>query len=142
MAGCLKGEQASPVNTAVRDALNALLTPYLTGRLGVWSAEEMLRVLGGETESPILVWNDAVRAELLDYLNEQRREHLRCGHSEPSFGAAYVHRRHAHELVVGGVFVGIFNRQSDFPLEEPADFALNLLRRLAADADEVLLSKI
>lgn len=137
LAGYLKGPEASPPNTAVQAALSALLTPYLVTKLGVWSTEEFLKVLSNNTESPILMWNDGTRAQLLDYLAEQQRLHIRSGESDPSFGAAYVHESHAKELVIGGIFVKIYNRQSDFPLENPSDFAVQLLECLRTNPAEV-----
>lgn len=133
----MKGAEASPSNTAVQEALSAMLTPYLVGRVGVWSTEEFLKVLSNNTENPILIWNDRTRAELLDYLGEQQRQHIRSGESDPSFGAAYVHECHTSELMVGGIFVRIYNRQNDFPLENPGDFALRLLDHLRTNIAEV-----
>ena len=127
MGGYLKNEYASPPNNAVQEALNAMLTPYLVRQLGVWTAEEFLKVLTNNTESPVLIWDNSTRSQLLEFLLSQQREHIRSGESDLTYGATYVHQTHASELIVGGIFVRIYNRQPDFPLENPARFAVDLL---------------
>ena len=137
LGGYLKGDDASPANTAVQAALSAMLTPYLVGRLGVWTPEEFLKVLTNNTESPVLVWDNATRSQLLEFLLEQQRTHIRSGESDPTYGATYLHETNAKELIIGGIFVRVYNRQPDFPLENPADFAVHLLDYLQQHSEQV-----
>ena len=62
LGGYLKGTEASPPNTAVQEVLGAMLTPYLVGRLGVWSAEEFLKVLTKSTANTVLIWDNSLSA--------------------------------------------------------------------------------
>lgn len=137
LGGYLKGNDASPVNTAVQAALSALLTPYLVGRLGIWTPEEFLKTLTINTESPVLVWDNGTRSQLLEFLLEQQRTHIRSGESDPSYGATYVHETSAKELTIGGIFIRVYNRQPDFPLENPANFTVHLLDYLQQDSQQV-----
>lgn len=137
LGGFLKGTDASPTNTAVQEALKAMLTPYLVGRLAVWSAAEFLKTLTNNTESPVLVWDNGTRAQLLEFLAEQQRTHVRSGESDPTFGATYVHETYTKELIIGGIFVRVYNRQPDFQLENPTDFAVHLLAFLQKQPSDV-----
>lgn len=127
LGGYTKGSDASPPNAAVQAALSAMLTPYLVGRLSVWAPEEFLKVLTNNTESPVLVWDNGTRSQLVEFLTEQQRTHLRSGESDPTYGATYMHETNTKELIIGGIFVRIYNRQPDFQLENPSDFAVHLL---------------
>ena len=137
LAGYLTGSDASPANTAVQEALAAMLTPYLAGRLGRWTAEEFLKVLTNNTESPVLIWDNGSRTQLLEFLTEQQRTHIRSGESDRTYGATYVHRVHAKELVIGGIFARVYNRQPDFQLDDPAAFVLHLLDFLSSKHETV-----
>lgn len=59
----------------------------------------------------MLIWDNDTRAQLLEFLLGQQRQHVRSGESDPSYGATYVHQRHADELVIGGIFVRVYNSQ-------------------------------
>lgn len=138
LGGYLKGPEASPPNTAVQEALSAMLTPYLVGRLGVWTPEEFLKVLTNNTENPVLIWDNSTRSQLLEFLLEQQRTHIRSGESDLTYGATYLHDTYAKELIIGGIFARVYNRQPDFPLENPANFVVHLLNYLTQHSQQVL----
>jgi DnaJ family protein C protein 13 len=137
MGGYLVGAEASPANTAVQEALSSMLTSYLVSRLGVWPAEEFLKILTNNTESPVLIWDNSTRSQLLAFLMEQQRTHIRSGDSDPTYGATYIHEIHTKELIIGGIFIRVFNRQPDFTLENSTDFAVHLLDYLQNQSDQV-----
>lgn len=137
MGGYLVGAEASPPNTAVQEALSSMLTSYLVSRLGVWPAEEFLKILTNNTESPVLIWDNSTRSQLLAFLMEQQRTHIRSGDSDPTYGATYIHEIHTKELIIGGIFIRVYNRQPDFTLENSADFAVHLLDYLQNQSDQV-----
>lgn len=139
LGGYLKESDASPPNTAVQEALTAMLTPYLVGRLGVWKPEEFLKVLTNNTESPVLIWDNTTRSQLLEFLVEQQRTHIRSGESDPTYGATYVHETYTKELVIGGIFTRVYNRQPDFSLEDPANFVVHLLDYLSKHFQQAIL---
>ncbi|XP_037280971.2 receptor mediated endocytosis 8 [Rhipicephalus microplus] len=127
-------DEACPPNAAARSALSALLTPYLARKLGVLPAPELLRILTANTENPYLLWDNATRAELREYLREQQRSVVRSGECDESYGANFVYSAHKEELVVGEIFVRIYNEQPTFPLENPRQFALDLLDFVGSQA--------
>ncbi|KAH6928943.1 hypothetical protein HPB50_021773 [Hyalomma asiaticum] len=127
-------DEACPPNATARSALSALLTPYLARKLGVLPAPELLRILTANTENPYLLWDNATRAELREYLREQQRSVVRSGECDESYGANFVYGAHKEELVVGEIFVRIYNEQPTFPLENPRQFALDLLDFVGSQA--------
>lgn len=52
--------------------LNRLLTPFLADKLAASSDEEVLKVLTSNTRNPYLIWENATRAQLIDFLENQR----------------------------------------------------------------------
>lgn len=125
---------ACPPHDGARKALSALLTPYLARKLGVLPAPELLRILTANTESPYLIWDNGTRAELRDYLREQQRSVVRSGECDETYGASFVYSAHREELVVGEIFVRVYNEQPSFPLENPRQFALDLVDFVGSQA--------
>jgi hypothetical protein len=135
---------------------------------------QLLKILNSNTENPYLIWDNATRAQLNEYLldNEKRMvrnvghveftllsvrstvvvicvlgnndtkfcldflilvnmyhevilplKKLQCyvdylqGECDQSFGATFEFEIHAKELVVGEIYVRIYNEQPTFPLE-------------------------
>ncbi|KAL1438694.1 hypothetical protein MTO96_047883 [Rhipicephalus appendiculatus] len=59
---------------------------------------------------------------------------VRSGECDESYGANFVYSAHKEELVVGEIFVRIYNEQPTFPLENPRQFALDLLDFVGSQA--------
>ena len=53
---------------------------------------------------------------------------------DPNFGADFKFSAHKDELVVGNVFVGIYNEMPEFVLEDPNRFAADLLEFINGEA--------
>ncbi|XP_013794496.1 LOW QUALITY PROTEIN: dnaJ homolog subfamily C member 13-like [Limulus polyphemus] len=134
LGGYMKDEKATPENPAVQIALRSLLTPYLSRKLSTMTSSEILKILNSNTENPYLIWNNATRAELTEYLRNQQKIKIRTGDCDPSFGAEFVFTVHSEELVIGDIFVRVYNEQPTFPLENPKGFTLDLLDHLGAQA--------
>ena len=56
------------------------------------------------------------------------------GECDPSFGADFVFSAHEKELIIGEVFVRVFNEQPTFPLDNPKEFTNSLLDFLGSQA--------
>ncbi|GFQ70979.1 dnaJ homolog subfamily C member 13 [Trichonephila clavata] len=128
------GEDETPKNDAVHMSLSALLTPYLANQLGHCDAAEILKILNSNTENPYLIWDNATRAELTEYLKRQRKDKIRSGECDPTFGSDFKFSAHDSELIIGGIFVRVYNEQPTFPLENPKFFTLELLDFLSSQA--------
>ena len=110
-------------------------------------SEEILKLLNSNVESPYLVWDNGTRAELTDFLENERTNSVRRGTCDPHFGSEFKFSAHKDELVVGmyiffaafvcslltfslspgTIFVRIYNQQPMFQLEEPKRFAVDVL---------------
>ncbi|GFR63073.1 LOW QUALITY PROTEIN: DnaJ-like protein subfamily C member 13 [Elysia marginata] len=127
-------EQSTPDNPSVKKSLYALLTPYMAKKLTNESPVELLKILNSNTENPYLIWDNATRAQLSEYLNDQQQKIMKSGDCDPSYGADFVFEIHAQELIVGDIFVRIFNEQPMFVLENPKGFTIDLLDYLGSQA--------
>ena len=131
-------ETGLPTNHLIKNSLNALLTPYLSKQLKNDNVSELLKVLNSNMENPYLIWNNGTRAELCEYLEIQQREKMRSGECpDESYGANFTFSSHADELIVGDIFVRIYNHQPSFPLEDPKHFTRSLMDFLGSQAQYV-----
>ncbi|XP_030062368.1 dnaJ homolog subfamily C member 13 isoform X1 [Microcaecilia unicolor] len=134
LGGYLSEEQATPENPAIRKSLASMLTPYVSRKLVVSSPAEILKMLNSNTESPYLIWNNGTRAELLEFLESQQESMTRRGDCDKSYGSEFVFGDHAKELIVGEIFVRVYNEQPTFQLEFPKAFAASLLDYIGSQA--------
>ncbi|XP_059801619.1 dnaJ homolog subfamily C member 13 isoform X4 [Hypanus sabinus] len=134
LGGYLPGEKATPENPTIRKCLAALLSPYVSRRLSKDSPTEILKILNSNTETPYLIWSNGTRAELLEFLESQQESMIKRGDCDKSYGAEFVFSEHAKELIVGEIFVRVYNEQPTFPLEFPKAFAASLLDYIGSQA--------
>jgi len=127
MGGYLPEPDITPDNPIVKEGLAAMLSPYMAKQLHKNKPHELLKLLNSNSENPYLVWNNGTRAELTDFLEEQRDSAVRRGESDPAFGAEFKFTAHAKELVVGTVYLRIYNGNPTFPLEDPKRFTVDLI---------------
>ena len=107
------------------DLLRKLLTPFVVKKmLSVPNGEdEILKLLNSNHETPVYLWNNTSRTELIDLLTRNSDVCLAAGpESEnlpPLSADEFEYSSHAKELIVGGVFIRVYNEQPQFSLEEP-----------------------
>ncbi|XP_031439701.1 dnaJ homolog subfamily C member 13 isoform X5 [Clupea harengus] len=123
-----------PENPTIRKSLAAMLTPYIANKLATGAPAEVLKLLNSNSENPYLIWNNGTRAELLEFLMDQQESNIKRGECDKSFGAEFVFGDHGKELIVGEIFVRVFNEQPTFPLEYPKAFAASLLDYVGSQA--------
>lgn len=117
MGGLIEKEDlTSPKNPVIEECLVAMLTPYIVSRMKANDVEEILKLLNSNSENPYLVWDNSTRAELTEFLENERTSSVRRGTCDPSFGSNFKFSAHEDELIVGGIFVRIFNIQPMFQL--------------------------
>ncbi|KAH0503542.1 DnaJ-like protein subfamily C member 13 [Microtus ochrogaster] len=134
LGGYLLDDQATPENPTVRKSLAGMLTPYIARKLAVASATEILKMLNSNTENPYLMWNNSTRAELLEFLESQQENMIKKGDCDKTYGAEFVYSDHAKELIVGEIFVRVYNEVPTFQLEVPKEFAASLLDYIGSQA--------
>uniref|UniRef100_A0A3B5MEI7 J domain-containing protein n=1 Tax=Xiphophorus couchianus TaxID=32473 RepID=A0A3B5MEI7_9TELE len=123
-----------PENPTIRKSLAAMLTPFISRKLGTGSPAEVLKLLNSNSENPYLIWNNGTRAELLEFLEGQQEGNIKRGENDKSFGADFMFNDHNKELIVGEIFVRVYNEQPTFPLEYPKAFAACLLDYVGSQA--------
>ncbi|XP_023933252.1 dnaJ homolog subfamily C member 13-like [Lingula anatina] len=139
LGGYTLGDESTPENPVVKKSLAALLTPYMSRKLAndnpaeTWDIE-VLKILNSNTENPYLIWDNATRAELNEFVSDQQQLVIRHGDCDPDFGSTFVYTIHSKELIVGEIFVRVYNEQPTFPLEKPKTFTIDLLDFLGSQA--------
>ncbi|XP_073686489.1 dnaJ homolog subfamily C member 13 isoform X1 [Garra rufa] len=123
-----------PENPAIRKSLAAMLTPYISRKLGSSSPAEVLKLLNSNSETPYLIWNNGTRAELMEFLEAQQESNIKRGECDKNFGSEFLFSEHGKELIVGEIFVRVYNEQPAFPLEYPKAFASSLLDYVGSQA--------
>ncbi|GMT02615.1 hypothetical protein PENTCL1PPCAC_24789, partial [Pristionchus entomophagus] len=123
----------TPENDGVLKSLKALLTPYVCKCMRTMDNDAVLKLLNSNTENPYLIWDNGTRAELLEFVERHRTNQ---GQSE-RFGAEFRLSVHAKELIVGELFVRIYNDQPAFPLDEPKHTCVDLLDYIDKYAEEL-----
>ncbi|XP_071508513.1 dnaJ homolog subfamily C member 13-like [Diadema antillarum] len=134
IAGYQEGDKATPENPAIRKSLNALLTPYIASQLSSENPNQVLKMLNSNTENPYLLWDNATRIELVEFAKEQQASMIRSGECDPQFGADFTFTSHSKELIVGDIFVRIYNDMPTFPLHDAKGFTNALLDFLGSQA--------
>ncbi|PAV78254.1 hypothetical protein WR25_17655 isoform D [Diploscapter pachys] len=122
---CLAGfREDKPANDGVQNSLRALLTPFVCRCIRTESNDAVLKTLNSNAETPYLIWDNATRAEVLEFVERHRTSNEQ---TSELFGAEFNLSIHAKELIVGDIFVRIYNEQPTFPLLEPKKVAVDLL---------------
>eukprot|EP01135_Chromosphaera_perkinsii_P007978 Nk52_evm50s1073 gene=Nk52_evmTU50s1073 len=117
----------------IRNVLNNLLLRYIVDKMDSEGGRtEALKLLAGNCETPYMIWNNASRTELLDYLKEEQSLSVRNGDHDPSRGMAFRYESRGDELLIGDVFVRIYNEQPTFIIEKPQQLCNDIVCYLKA----------
>ena len=131
---CLAGfRKELPDNDGVQRSLQAMLTPYVCKLMREGDNNNVLKVLTNNAENPYIIWDNSSRAELLDFVDK----HKGSTSESELFGAEFQLSAYAKELIVGDIFVRIYNLQPEFKLDEPKKVCLDLLDFLREKAEAI-----
>ena len=123
-----------------RKPIEAMLTHYVASHFveAELNPHELLKMLTSNVEIPYLIWNNATRAELIDYLEQQQKGIIQTGECpDESYGAEFEISIHKSELRVGNIFIRVFNGQPSYPLRDAADFAQALLNYVGGQSQYI-----
>lgn len=138
LGGYLPGELKTPENPVTISALNALITPFLAQQLRKNKPAEILKILNSNSESPYLIWDNGTRTELCEFLECQRQNKLdNSDDGDPSCPIEFSYSTHKEELIIGGIFVRIYNQQPTYCIENPKGFIIDLLEFLASQSEHL-----
>jgi DnaJ family protein C protein 13 len=113
LAGLLDDELHTPPNEIAAKALRAMLTPKLAAMFSHESPRDLLRNLNSNVESPQIIWNSAMRAELLNFVENQRMSQLADGTYDMQAVQDFKYKALTSELHVGDVYLRVYNEQPD-----------------------------
>lgn len=120
--------------------IEAMLTKYVASHFTeeTLNYNDLLKMLTSNIEIPYLIWNKATRAELTDYLEIQQKAIIQSGECpDESYGANFEISSHKDELIVGNVFIRIFNEQPSYPLKDAAHLAQALLNYVGSQSQYI-----
>lgn len=70
---CLGGFRSEhPENDGVQRSLQAMLTPYVCRLMREDDNDKVLKILNSNSENPYIIWDNATRAELLDFVDRNK----------------------------------------------------------------------
>lgn len=107
----------------VRAAIEKILTPYVTNALFQEQPHTILKMLTCNSETPYLIWDNSTRAELLEFL-ESKKFSKEFDISEIE---DFTFSSHSSELVIGNIFIRVYNAQPSYQIEQPKEFIIDLL---------------
>ncbi|XP_053615104.1 dnaJ homolog subfamily C member 13 isoform X2 [Plodia interpunctella] len=127
----LYGPHDSPsANDAhITHALHTLLTQHLCATLCDDDHHELLKTITSNWRTPYLVWDNSTRGELRELLRNIKLDVTEDGPLIPEFH----YTAHENLVPVGGVYIDICNDQPDFPIKNPQQFILDLLKYLQTE---------
>lgn len=117
LGGYMKADLETPYNPVTVAALENLLTSYLARQLSNDKPEEILKTLNSNCYNPYLIWDNGTRAELSEYLKDKLKEKLNGNLNFEHDFSDFNYSSHKEELVIGEIFVKIYNEQPNFPIE-------------------------
>lgn len=127
-----------PDNLQATVAAQTFLTPYIVTQL---PDRTVLKLLNSNQEQAYLVWDNSCRQELIDVLdatrnylvkNEYRLDIDKFGNpSEFGFSA------HKNELIIGEIFVRVYNLQPTTIINDPKKFCSNLIDFLGTSSQYI-----
>uniref|UniRef100_T1HV01 J domain-containing protein n=1 Tax=Rhodnius prolixus TaxID=13249 RepID=T1HV01_RHOPR len=124
LGGYLNGNCTSPHNQRVRQVLETLLTSYLASMLANEDPHEVLKTLTSNCSNPYLVWDNTTRTELMDWLEERRLTRYLDEQFDQIEFSFTVHSKH---LIIGGIFIALYNEQPLYTIQNPKQFVLDIL---------------
>ncbi|KAL2500786.1 DnaJ-like protein subfamily C GRV2 [Forsythia ovata] len=127
LSGLDTSENPAPFNQVAADALRALLTPKLASMLKDTLPKDLLSKLNANLETPEIIWNSSIRAELLKFVDQQRAVQGPDGSYDLKESHSFVYEALSKELYIGNVYLRVYNDQPDFEISEPEVFCIALV---------------
>lgn len=119
-------------------AAQTFLTPYIVSQL---HDRGVLKLLNSNQEQPYLVWDNSCRQELIDKLDETRDYLVKNEYklNVEKFGnpTEFLYSAHKHELIIGEIFVRVYNLQPTTVLKDPKTFCLDLIDFLGSSSQYI-----
>ena len=127
LSGLLGGHLKTPRNKQGVALLSALFTPQIAEGFTETNPSELLKHLNTNVENPCKIWNDKMRKELLEHTKEQAEtpaglEDLPYAIGDLSLAEKFKFKCLEDELVIGRIYVRLYNDTPTFPLKDHSYF--------------------
>lgn len=78
----------------------------------------MLKILNSNWRNPYLIWDNSTRAELTEFLNSKKQYAISDDNDDSIILCTeFKYSAHEGQLIVGEIFVQIYNEQPTFPID-------------------------
>ena len=126
LGGYSSGEVKAPRNKEIRKYLACLLTPPVAALLAQENPVELLTILNTRKEVPRLIWTNEMRDQLLESVNNRIHDQGETGNTHLEMASDFVFDAIKDELIVGDVYVRIYNNQNPKNFERADEFCEDL----------------
>ena len=108
----------------MRHILRQLLTPGICRHLLLGEINKAITALTTSMETPLIIWNQRTRTELVEAVDGliEAGPADETGYDMTTFISEFEFESLKDELVVGDVYIRVFNKQPTFSLPDPAGF--------------------
>ncbi|XP_024961047.1 dnaJ homolog subfamily C GRV2 isoform X2 [Cynara cardunculus var. scolymus] len=128
----MAAESPTPYNQDAADALKALLTPKLASMLKDELPKDLLIKLNSNLELPEIIWNSSTRAELLKFVDQKRATLAPDGSHSLKDSHTFLYEALSKEILIGNVYLRVYNDQPDFEISEPESFCVALVEFISS----------
>lgn len=127
LCGWLEGDLDTPRNERLQEYTKFLFTPVLARRLCRATPDGLLAVLNGHEESPTVMWNADMRAELLEFVSARLDAVRNTGRGDAGAALRFRFKTLHDELVLADIYVRLYCKAPNTPLDDPFGLAVALL---------------
>ncbi|KAL8189648.1 hypothetical protein R6Q57_029214 [Mikania cordata] len=128
----MANESSTPYNQDAADALKALLTPKLASMLKDELPKDLLIKLNSNLELPEIIWNSSTRAELLKFVDQKRAALAPDDSYSLKDSHAFLYEALSKEILIGNVYLRVYNDQPNFEISEPEFFCVALVEFISS----------
>lgn len=129
------GEVKAPRNKEIRKYLSCLLTPPVAAMLSQEDSVELLTILNTRKEVPRLIWTNEMRDQLLEFVSNRIHDQGETGNTHLDMASDFVFDAIKDELIVGDVYVRVYNSQNPKNFERADEFCEDLFDYLHEQRD-------
>ena len=120
-------EPLTSTEEKLQNTLIQLLTKGNIQRMRSNSELQFVNDLGSAYESPVSIWNESTRNELIQFISTRIQAHQHSQQEEPDELVNFTFSSHAKEIQVDGIFLRYYIQQPNWKLQNPRTFVAKLL---------------
>lgn len=141
LGGYGAGDEKTPRNKEVRRYLKKLFTPPVADMFANDDPVELLTILNTRKEVPRLIWIGEMRDQLLEFVQARIHDQGETGNTHLDMALDFEFDAIKDELIVGDVYVRVYNSQNPKNLDRADEFCADLLEFIhdqrEGEADEL-----